>query len=245
MYLKNPIAEHPKMSEMKICELTFDRKTNPHFERIQTLFADAFPGGCILLELEIARVRQKLRKKMNEKFHLIGAIKGDELVGFGFMKFLREFSYVRYEVVNKNYRGQGIGTLMIEKINQLAKSDTESVHIPEAVVLFEVEKIAFDEATKLRINQNVKLYSKLNAKQLNIEYLMPVLKGWPTPHDLWIVSLSGKDSISSSKLLHYINLLYQLEYSLKPNSTTGALERYLKIVSESINGREKISRLPD
>ena len=65
------------MSEIEIYELTFDRKTNPHFERVQTLFADAFPGGCIMLELEIARVKQKLRKKMNEKFHLIGAIKGE------------------------------------------------------------------------------------------------------------------------------------------------------------------------
>ncbi|MDD1778253.1 MAG: GNAT family N-acetyltransferase [Candidatus Helarchaeota archaeon] len=233
------------MSKIKIYELTFDRKTNPHFARIQTIFADAFSGGCILLELEIARVRQKLRKKMNEKFHLIGAIKGEELVGFGFLKFFREFSYGPYVVVDKNCRGQGIGTLIIDKIIQLAKIDAESVHILNPVILFEVEKIAFDEATQWRIKQNVKLYRKLNFLQLDIEYLSPVHKGWPSPQDLWIIFLSDQDSISSSKLLHYINLLYQFEYSLKPNDPTGALERYLKIVSDSINGREKISRLPD
>ncbi|HUY01240.1 MAG TPA: GNAT family N-acetyltransferase [Candidatus Deferrimicrobium sp.] len=202
-----------------------------------------FPWEYVLHKIKLEQIREKLHKRINEKYHLIGALLEDKLVAFFISKYFGEFAYCTFMAVDNSYRNQEIGTQVGLKVIETAKADAIEFHIRDSVLLFEIEKPdnAPNDAIKIDSERLIKFYiKKLNIIFLDIQYIepTPILDG----RDMYLAMypFSKRNYIESDRLLSYIKRIYQLEYHLTPQKNTSKFERYMKIIHDSVNNRKKI-----
>jgi hypothetical protein len=73
------------MNTIKLVELPLRKNYNPYFEDIKAIFKETFPSGkhiswdCLQYQMELAHVKQKLKKRIDEKFHLIGNLTKEKI----------------------------------------------------------------------------------------------------------------------------------------------------------------------
>ncbi len=211
----------------------------------ETSFRDDIrvPWEYLLCEFELARIREKLKKRNNEKYHLIGALSEGRLVAFFISKYLRDFTYATYMAIEESYRNRAIGTSMGWKLIEMAKKDAEEFQIKDSVLLFEVEKPenAPNNEIKIELEKRIQFYQKkFNALYLDLQYIQPLATEDGIEMYLVVISLSKKNFIESDRLLRSIRLIYQLEYHVSPHHNASKYERNFKIIINSIKNRKKI-----
>ncbi len=202
-----------------------------------------FPWECVLYKIKMDQMREKIQKRKNEKYHLIGAFKEEKLVAFFISKYLGEFAYCTFMAVDRSHRNQELGTQVGLKVIETAKADANEFQIMDSVLLFEVEKPdnAPNDAVKRESERLIKFYiSRLNVIFLDIAYIEPTLI--KDGRDMYLVMypLSNRNYIESNRLLHYIKTLYHLEYNLTPKKNASKFQRYIKLITNSMGNHDKI-----
>ncbi|MDD1777764.1 MAG: hypothetical protein LUQ65_06295 [Candidatus Helarchaeota archaeon] len=189
------------------------------------------------------QIRVKIQKRRNEKYHLIGAFKEENLVAFFILKYFGEFAYCSFLAVDISCRNQEIGTQAGFKVIETVKADANKFQIRDSVLLFEVEKPenAPDDAVKIESERLIKFYvTRLNVLFLDIDYIEPTLIKDGRDVYLAMYSLSDRNYIESDRLLRYIQTIYHLEYNLTPQKNASKFHRYMKVITDSIGIRDKI-----
>ena len=179
------------------------------------------------------------RRKGDETFHLIGILQGNRVIGFSTSVFYWDFTYGGYIAIEKTQRHQGLGSHLVMKIKDLAIQDAQNNDC-DLLVLFEVEKpvLARNKKEKEEIARRLQFYKKFNVIYLDVEYIEPPLLGKELPMYLAMIT-SGRDYIESERLINCVKLIYKYEYYLPARKR----EKYLKILRDSINAREKVYRI--
>lgn len=235
------------MNEIQYREISFQDKQL--IKGVQKIYETSFrgevrvPWDYLLCEFEGARIRDKLKRWKNERYHLFGGLEEDKLVAFFISKYFFEFSYSTYMAVDLSYRNRDIGTQMGWKLIEIAKADADEFQIKDSVLLFEVEKpeYASNDSVKVELEERIQFYkTKFEAIYLDIQYIQPLPMEDGIEMYLAMVPLSNKNFIESDRLLNYIKIIYELEYHLTPQKNASKLGRNMKIIRDSIKNRKKI-----
>lgn len=235
------------MNEIQFIEISFQNKQL--IEGVRRIYETSFrgevrvPWDFLLCEFEGARIREKLKRWKNERYHFFGGLEEDKLVAFFISKYFWEFSYSTYMAVDVSYRNRDIGTQMGLKLTEIAKADADEFQIKDSVLLFEIEKpeYAANDAVKLELEERIQFYKKkFGTIFLDVQYLQPLALEDGIEMYLAMYPLSNKNFIESDRLLHYIEIIYQLEYHLSPHQNAAKFGRNMKIIRDSIKNRKKI-----
>lgn len=208
-----------------------------------------FPWECLLYKLKMDQIKAKIQKRKNEKHHIIGAFQEEKLVAFLILKFFGDFSYASFMAVDPSYRNREIGTQVGQKAIATAAADADEVHLQESALFFEVEKPenAPTEALKMASEKLIRFYllkEKGHVVFLDIEYIEPTLIKDGRDMYLAMVPFPDREYIESNRLLRYIETIYRLEFNLIPQKHALKFQRYMKVITDSIGNREKISGIP-
>ena len=220
-----------------------------YINQIQVVYENSFASGTIedsweeiLEDFEYGREIHKLPSNKGLKFYLIGAILHKKVVGFTFLKFYHEFSYVNYLAVDKKFQNRSITTGLCDKIIELSLKDAEEYQTSEPIIFGEARKpeLARDEEERLGFLRVYKVWQHIGLHLLDCDYFAPDKSNNIRPMRLMIYPLARQEFISSEILIRRVKILYEQEYDLPPEK----VEIYLSMLRESIKGREKIFGLP-